>query len=307
MKVVWFHQFLFDKSRVTQTATLMPYEKHEKFETPEELGTCIWRYMSFTKLLALLNDSALYFARADKLTEMDPFEGSYTLVNASVLHASWDMATPELWAERNIHSEDELMRYIEGKKNMFEIMASTMREMHFINCWHLSEGESDAMWKLYSGAQDGVCIRSTLGGLIDSFTDTEERVFIGKVQYLDYTKEAIDEGLAFAPFLSKRLSFRHEEELRAIIVRSKDTEPVYFHRDGSPATAENYQNFRLKNKYPDRHGLSVPIDVSKLVDEVYVSPTSGTWFNDLIQSMIEKLGYDIKVRKSNLADAPPQF
>ncbi len=150
-----------------------------------------------------------------------------------------------------------------------------------------------------------MCIQSTFGRLVDSFMDTEERVFIGKVQYLDYTKEAIDEGLAFAPFLSKRLSFRHEEELRAIIVRSQDTEPVYFHRDGSPATAENYQNARIKNKYPDRHGLSVPIDVSKLVSAVYVSPTSATWFKDLAQSMIENLGYEIEIRKSNLAAAPP--
>jgi hypothetical protein len=135
--------------------------------------------------------------------------------------------------------------------------------------------------------------------------DTEDRVFIGKVQYLDYTKEAIDEGMVFAPFLSKRLSFRHEEELRAIIWRFHDTDYAYFHRDGSPATAENYQHSRITNKYPERHGLSVPIDVSKLVSAVYVSPTSATWFKDLVQSMIENLGYEIEIRKSNLAAAPP--
>ncbi len=283
----------------------MPYEEHEKLQTPEELDTCIWRYMSFTKLLALLKDSALYFARADKLAEMDPFEGRYTHVNAAILHASWDMAPPEFWAEKNFDSEDELMRYIEAKKMSLETMASTMREIFFINCWHLSEDESDAMWKLYSGTQDGVCIQSTFGRLVDSFVDTEEQVFIGKVQYLDYTKEAIDEGMVFAPFLSKRLSFRHEEELRAIIWRFHDTDYAYFHRDGSPATAENYQHSRITNKYPERHGLSVPIDVSKLVSAVYVSPTSATWFTDLVKSMIENLGYEIEIRKSNLAAAPP--
>lgn len=283
----------------------MPFEKHEIFKTPEELDTCIWRYMSFTKLLALLHDNALHFSRADILAEMDPFEGRYTHVNAAVLHASWDMAPPEFWAEKNIHSEDELKRFIEAKKMMMGTMFSTLRELHFINCWHQGEDESDAMWKLYSGTQDGVCVQSTFGRLADSFRDTEDPVYIGKVQYLDYAKEAIEEGMSFAPFLSKRRSFKHEHELRAIIVRMKDTDFAYFHRDGSPATAQNYQQAQLTNKYPDRYGLNVPIDVSKLVNEVYVSPTSATWFKDLVQSMIEKLGYEFKIKKSDLAGDPP--
>ena len=297
--------FLIDDSRVTQTAIFMPYEKHEKLNTPEELDTSIWRHMSFTKLLALLNESALYFARADKLTEMDPFEGRYTHVNAAVLHTTWDMAPPEFWADKNFHSEDELKKYIEMKKMSLGPMAATMRELHFINCWHLSEDESDAMWKLYSGTQDGICIQSTFGRLVDSFADTEDRVFIGEVQYLDYSKEAIDEGLGFAPFFSKRVSFAHEKELRAIVMRFEDTDWAYFHLDGSPATAENHQQGRIINKYPDRHGLNIPVNVTGLINAVYLSPTSATWFEDLVQSMIEKFGYEIEIKKSNLADIPP--
>ena len=70
--------------------------------------------MSFTKLLALLNDKSLYFARADKLSEMDPFEGRYTQVNAAVLDARWEMESPEFWAEKNFKSEGMLKKYIDA-------------------------------------------------------------------------------------------------------------------------------------------------------------------------------------------------
>jgi len=283
----------------------MPYEQHERFITPENQDSPIWRYMSFTKLIALLTDNALYFARADKLAAMDAFEGRYTHVNAAILNANWDMAPPEFWAEKNIHSEDELKRFIEIQKMSFGNTASLMREINFINCWHMGEDESDAMWKLYSATQDGVCIQSTFRAFADSFTDTEDPVYIGKVQYLDYTKDAIDEGMVFAPFLSKRRAFRHEQELRAIIWRMKDTGHAYFHRDGSPATAEDYQNAQFINKYPDRYGLKVPVDVSRLISVVYVSPGSAKWFKDLVQLLINKLGYEFEIRESNLAAAPP--
>ena len=282
----------------------MPYEEHSLFESPESPDAYIWRYMSFTKLFAFLNDGALYFTRADKLAEIDPFEGHLTHVNAASLDIRWDMAPPEFWAERGFHTEEKFNSYVQGIK-MIRNTYKTMREIHFINCWHLGEDESDAMWKLYSGADEGVCIQSTFGNLIASLTGTEERVYIGKVKYLDYKKDAIDESNVFAPFISKRRSFQHERELRAVVRRMGDTDHAYFNSDGSPATKENWHYTEFVNKYPDRHGLNIAVDVSKLVHAIYISPTSPVWFANLVHTMTEKLGYSFEITQSALADTPP--
>lgn len=44
-------------------------------------GQKLWRYMDLAKFLALLEDRALYFARADKLG--DPFEGAAGIADAA--------------------------------------------------------------------------------------------------------------------------------------------------------------------------------------------------------------------------------
>jgi len=46
------------------------------FKQPSDLDVPIWRYMTIAKLLSLLDNRALFFARLDKLN--DPFEGSIT-------------------------------------------------------------------------------------------------------------------------------------------------------------------------------------------------------------------------------------
>ena len=60
------------------------------------------------------------------------------------------------------------------------------RRSHLINCWHLSEHESDVMWKLYSGNDKSIAIRSNLQRLIDSLKANDERVWIGQVEYEDF-------------------------------------------------------------------------------------------------------------------------
>jgi len=50
------------------------YESHPSFELPEDLAAPIWRYMDFTKFVAMLESDSLYFARSDRLG--DPFEAA---------------------------------------------------------------------------------------------------------------------------------------------------------------------------------------------------------------------------------------
>ena len=46
-------------------------QTHPAFHLPDDLDTPLWRYMDFTKFVAMLKDESLFYCRADLLG--DPF------------------------------------------------------------------------------------------------------------------------------------------------------------------------------------------------------------------------------------------
>lgn len=289
----------------------MPHEPHLNLMPPDN-STSIWRYMSLTKLLAILDSGGLYFARADMLQKLDPYEGHLSHVNASCasmfLSMQWETHNKDELAQLGITSKELLHTLQKIKKFHYEETGSKLlRETNFINCWHMSEDESDAMWKLYTGLSEGICIRSTFKRFTESFKKSSEKVFIGQVNYLDYKRDFIDETMMFYQLLSKRLAFRHERELRAIVWRHEDTEGRYFDADGNPTSQDKSARGHAVNKYPERIGINVTVDLEELIEAIYVSPTSEKWFLELVQSTIKKLGFNFPIKQSELALAPPSI
>ncbi len=91
-----------------------------------------------------------------------------------------------------------------------------------VNCWHMNEHESAAMWKLYLKSDEGIAVQSTYNKLLNSMHDSNDfMLLVGAVNYIDYNKEVIPFGNAFYPYIHKRKSFEHERELRAVITPSK--------------------------------------------------------------------------------------
>ncbi len=84
-----------------------------------------------------------------------------------------------------------------------------------INSWHLSDYESAALWELY-GTETGIAIQSTIGKLKDSFARTDDTIWIGKVNYIDFNHDWMDEWNYLEAFVIKRPSFFYEAEIRAI-------------------------------------------------------------------------------------------
>ena len=159
----------------------------------------------------------------------------------------------------------------------------------FLNCWHLGENEPAAMWKLYLKSDEGVAIQSTFRRLADSLSAcVEHQVFIGQVEYIDYDKHQVPEGNTFSPFLYKRISFEHERELRAVIQEL----PV------------NEKGAVDWSKPLPATGIYVRVDVQELVQGIYVSPGAPAWFCELAGSVIEKYGFQIEVRRSQLEAEP---
>ena len=62
---------------------------------PDDFDIPIWRYMDFTKYIALLIEKALFFSRADHL--LDPFEGSISRGNYKL--------RPEIYKDTKIPPE----------------------------------------------------------------------------------------------------------------------------------------------------------------------------------------------------------
>lgn len=170
------------------------YKEHPLFNPPPD-DAVLWRYMDFTKFVSLLDKSALFFARADKLG--DPFEGALSKINVAL----WPVLYTQI-------PKESFQKFAESRKKW--------REYTLISCWHERPYESEAMWRLYSRETDGIAIKTKFGSFKKSLISSED-IYIGKVSYVDYESTFIPEGNTFGPYLYKRQSFDHEREVRAIV------------------------------------------------------------------------------------------
>lgn len=232
--------------------------------------------MDFTKLVDILERESIFFTRSDKFE--DPFEGALT------------KRTVEERRERRINSfsEDVGMdlreKIIEGES----LLNKKMREWTIINCWHMNEYESDAMWKLYLKSNEGIAIQSTFQRLCKSFSLEKRDVYIGSVAYIDYVDDTIPTHNSFYPFTHKRRSFEHERELRAVITEFPIKD------DGLDYTAE-----------PFEFGDYVQLDLSTLIENIYVAPNAPKWVAELLRNVLKRYGLEDKpVIQSALLDKP---
>ena len=251
------------------------YKTHPVFEKPKDENAKIWRYLDFTKFVSLIDRKSLYFTRLDKLG--DPFEGSVSKANIDL--RSRFMRELAKKVPRNLLIE------IRSAQHVFR---RAFRRCAVVNCWHINEFESAAMWKLYLKSEEGVAIQSTFKRLAESIAGYEENdVYIGKVKYIDYENDPIPESNLFYPFVHKRKSFQHEQELRAVIFK--------FPSKFSTITS-NVATFS--------DGIYVPVNLNTLIEKAFVSPTAENWFGDLVKSIAERYDFKKAITKSNLSDDP---
>lgn len=250
------------------------YQEHSDFNPPNADAT-LWRYMDFMRFVSLLDSRSLFFARADKLG--DPFEGATTSLNAAVRPL-------ELGALNEEVDDENISLLLE----MFSRAAESSRSYTLVNCWHQSDHESAAMWKLYSREHDGIAVKTDFRSLAGSFT-CSEAVFIGRVEYIDYDKAYIQKGDILKPYLYKRQSFEHEREVRAITLG--EFELV---KRGEFGVAQGlYAN-----------GAYRAMDISQLIREVIVAPYADSWFTRLVQSVASRYELTAPVTKSRLSETP---
>ena len=144
------------------------YEEHPSFDPPAD-DAVLWRYLDFTKFVSLLDKRALFLARADKL--MDPFEGSFPKGDVT-RHIESFQETIKLLQENLPYSLEEF-----GHPLLDFVRES--RKFTLISCWHESSHEYAAMWRLYTGEQDGIAIKTDFQSLAKGFT-CENDIFVGR-------------------------------------------------------------------------------------------------------------------------------
>lgn len=150
------------------------------------------------------------------------------------------------------------------------------REKVAISSWHTNEYESFAMWQIFTQNSEGLAIQSTVKRLQNALIPEKNYdQFIGEVNYIDYKKEHIPFNDAFFPFLFKRKSFQYEREVRIISDVSS-------------------------NKIAINDGLKINIDINQLIEKIYIHPKSENWYKKLVIELVEKLGFDIEIEKSDL-------
>lgn len=226
----------------------------------------LWRYYDLAKFVSLLDQRALYLARADTLGDI--FEGAYPSAKAS--H----------------HNPD-----VREAAHLLALRQRARKEQ-FVSCWHQNEWESMAMWELYASRAAGIAIRTTYGQLYDAIDEnalTEyESLFFTRVRYLDYDRESFESHRAqydlLTAFFHKSRSFEHEREVRIVL-------PGPLMEDTKLETT--------------MVGVYLPVDLKPLIDTVYVAPAAPPWFEDVVRAVLSKWEMtSVPVVRSALSQKP---
>lgn len=237
----------------------------------------VWRYIGLAKFLSMLDTSSLWFARIG--TFEDAYEGTLSIPAFEAFQA-------KSGEERQLdpQSSSDLSRAI------FSALSHSSRLGSFVNCWHLNEGESAALWKIYSG--ESLAIRSDVGRLKRCFrAERVRQIQLGQVRYVeDPEMEITDEGNMTKALLTKRSIFDYERELRAFTF---DYPPI--------ETPDDFDGLVLPA------GLPVAVDLDILIERVYVSPNQTGWFKSLIESTLAKYGYRKKPVEWSQMGRKPEY
>ncbi len=164
-------------------------------------------------------------------------------------------------------------------------MVQKLREFVPASCWHGNEQESAAMWKLYARTNEAVCVQTTFRRLRSAIGSTAR---VGVVRYVDYETDWVPESNPLAPFLYKRKSFEHEHEIRALI---------------PPENAA--QILEEKNSGSGEAGKWIKLDISQMVERVFIAPDAPDWFYELVKQVTNRYEHGaIPVVRSALSQEP---
>lgn len=233
--------------------------------------------MSVDRFESLLAEG-LYFAAAAQFD--DAFEGAITEAEETRRQLEAERMYPE-----DGEARDCVVKQLSGA---FE----DLRRMTMLSCWHESTGhENVAMWDRYVAPDTaGVAVVSTAHQLKASLLPFrlapdygEEPIVVGRVRYIDYANETMDDRTMLGIFMHKRIEYRDEREVRAI----------------------------LSLRMADEFGVAIPnggafvdVDLAVLISEVRLSPSAKQVHEERVKAMIAEYDLNCGVARSSLSKKP---
>lgn len=237
---------------------------HHVWENEPDWDTPLWRYFKTQRFIELLESSTIYFAAAHQFE--DRFEGCVAV------------QSPE-------YKLDPRYADMEFMERAFQELTRLTK----INCWHRTDFESDAMWKLYADDKKGVAVQTSLKKLTASLQPFRlanhygvENLWGGDIHYLDLTQVRLSPGMT-ERFFYKHQAFAWEREFRLAI---------------SLRMAEEFGV-----KVPD-DGIKVGIDYVAMIDRVILGPSLGDEENQRISDAAATAGIADRLEVSTLLFNP---
>jgi hypothetical protein len=246
--------------------------EHPVFEKPPP-GATLWRYMDFPRFIALLERQALFFSPISSFP--DPFEGALT---------------------QSLLSQIEAL----GENQLEE--RRSWRTATYVNCWNEDEGESVALWSLYTSRSGGVAIRSSVASILGALEkDTglqQDELYIGRVRYVDYNTAVIPDDNALWPVVHKRFQYRFEHEVRLVIWAR--------HVVWAAQELAQREGRRWPAVLPELAptGFDVATDPNTLIEAVVLAPEAPDWLLALVRAVSARYGLTAPIARSDL-DAQP--
>lgn len=235
----------------------MPIDPANEFEASEESvpdDTIIWRYFKFSRFVEILETHSLWFSR--------PFG----------FEDEWEGLFPPSYVRRTRQYADANGISFEEFDREFRNRLQRHRYAHFVNCWHINDHESDAMWKLYVLAKTGIAIQSTVGDVNECLRPHNS----GRVIYYDPSHDVLSPSL-FGPhdILFKRAFFSWEREYR-----------LWFDDDELLQRIDSGEDMQGKNV---SSGQSIGIsDMQRLFKKIVIAPGATDDFVEKLRAVCAK-------------------
>jgi len=241
-------------------------KKLTRISVPNEDVT-LWRFMPIENYLSLVTSKTLHFTRASAFD--DPWEGEYP---------DWVM--------------DIMKQYRADDMPSFFAHTAVAKDLMYISCWHQNSNESAAMWKIYGRAECSVAITTTIPRFKESASAPyRKNLWYGKIRYIDYSIVQSGPNKPEEVFFWKRKSFSHEKEVRFV---------TKLERKDVTKSEDSSEIIRLTDT-PTHVGM--PVELSKLIDRVYVDPMSKDYLFKSVQEITRQYcGETVAVEKSKLYD-----
>lgn len=266
--------------------------EHPCFPQPSDSTVIVWRYLDLAKFIWLLENQKLYLSRLDLLN--DPHEGSTPRFlaeqwNQQLLQFSLDSCWERLVQKfgSDLGNERFIAEIPKIKQQILQMRAANKdrRKYLYVNCWHLGNPESEAMWRLYCPGNNGVAIQTSYRKLVESIINDSE-LYIGQVTYIDYESQGFPQDNIFYPVMHKRISFAHEQEVRLVKIRVPD-------------------NFGFPQEFSPQ-GITFDWPLESTIEAIYVNPYAPEYYCNVVRTIVRHIAPNLEdsVRWSQMRASP---